>query len=170
MNYKITFVVIMVAMLLSSCATYYTYRESTARFIEPVRAGFVTPVVADMKIEQQKISYTKKFENTLKPKDIILIKSDMYSGRESGTVLMWKKSTLAEALKQHNADDIVTPTFDIEPSADYKYIEVTVTGYPATYVNYRKATQEDVNLMLPFIEGKKTVETENVLYINRSKL
>ena len=72
-----------------------------------------------------------------------------------------------DLLAVHQADDIVTPTFEITPSEDLKYIEVTVTGYPANYINYRKATQEDVNLIVPFLDDNKNLNTNGVLIIKR---
>ena len=113
---------LLVAVLLSSCSAIYTYRESTARYVEPTRAGFITPVVADMKISPTKISYTTKFENTLRKRDVISIMNDVNNNRDAGIVLSWKKNTMAAALKLHQADDIVTPTFEITPSEDLKYI------------------------------------------------
>lgn len=159
---------LLVAILLSSCSAIYTYRESTARYVEPMRAGFITPVVADMKISPTKISYTAKFENTLSKRDVISIMNDVNNNREAGIVLTWKKNTMAAALKQHQADDIITPTFEITPSEDLKYIEVTVTGYPANYINYRKATQEDVNLIVPFLDDNKNLKTDGVLIIKKT--
>ena len=150
----------------SSCATY-TYRESTAHYIEPVRAGFVAPVVADIRVEQNTVAYTKKFENTLRQSQLRHILLDLEANREPGVVQMWKKGAVAEALKAHHIDDLVNPTFEIQPSEDLRYIEVTVTGHPATYVNYRQATQEDVNLIAPFLEDKKTVSGESILFIRK---
>ncbi|MBQ6070159.1 MAG: hypothetical protein IKQ75_00765 [Bacteroidales bacterium] len=158
---------LLVAVLLSSCSAIYTYRESTARYVEPIRAGFVTPVAADMRIDQNKITFTQKFENTLSRRAVMQIMSDVNNNRESGLVLSWKKNTMAAALKQYKADDIITPTFEIMPSEDLKYIEVTVTGYPAVYVNYRKATQEDVNMITPFLDDNKNLKTDGVLIIKR---
>ena len=158
-----------VAAVLCSCGTY-TYQESTARFVEPSRAGFITPVVADMEVAENKIENEVEIDVVLKKREINSIMLAEAQGRESALVLGWKKYALAETIKKFKADDIVAPTFSIAPSPTReKVLVVKVTGHPAVYKNFRKATQEDVNLMTPFVEQKKDVTLNGALILPRYK-
>ena len=155
------------AVILTSCGTY-TYQESTARFVEPTRAGFVTPVVADMVVQENKITHEVEVYAKLKKREINQIMRAEIQGVESPLVLSWKKYALAETLKKFKADDIVSPTFEIAPSRMKKdVLVITVTGHLATYQNYRKATQADVELMKPFLEQKNEVNMKAGIILQR---
>lgn len=155
------------AVILTSCGTY-TYQESTARFVEPSRAGFVTPVVADMVVQENKITHEVEVFAKLKKREISQIMRAEMQGVESPLVLSWKKYALAQTLKKYKADDIVSPTFEIAPSRMKKdVLVITVTGHLATYQNYRKATQADVELMKPFLEEKCEVKMQTGLILQR---
>ncbi len=156
-----------VATVLCSCGTY-TYQESTARYVEPSRAGFVTPVVADMEVQEAKITNEVEIFVKLKKREINQIMAAEMRGVESPLVLSWKKYALAQTLKKFKADDIVSPTFEIAPSRTQKdVLIVTVSGHPAVYKNYRKATQADVELMKPFIEQKNELNLQGGLLLQR---
>lgn len=156
-----------VAVVLCSCGTY-TYQESTARYVEPSRAGFVTPVVADMEVKEAKISNEVEIFIKLKSREINQIMAAEMRGVESPLVLSWKKYALAQTLKKFKADDIVSPTFEIAPSNTKKdVLVVTVTGHPAVYKNYRTATQADVELMKPFVEQKSDLNLHGGILLQR---
>lgn len=132
-------------ILMGSCTTerYYSYDESTARYLTPGMSGFVTPTVADLKVTETRITHVETFQNTLK-------QSDLNDIEQSGTVQYFKNFTIAQAVKKYNADVIVAPIFDLKTSEDFSTITITVIGYPANYVNFRKATTEDINLVYPY--------------------
>ena len=154
---------LLLAMTLSSCATY-SYRESTARYLEPKRAGFITPVTADMEVSQNKITNQVEVYAKLTKNDIAGILRAEAQGKESALVLSWKKYALAETISKYQADDIVTPTFTIEPSNEKEStLIITVSGHTAVYKNYRAATKEDVDLITPFLEQKKDINASGVL-------
>ncbi len=155
------------AVILTSCGTY-TYQESTARFVEPSRAGFISPVVADMVVQETAITHEVEVFAKLKKREISQIMRAEIQGVESPLVLSWKKYALAQTLKKYKADDIVSPTFEIAPSRMKKdVLVITVTGHLATYQNYRKATQADVELMKPFLEEKCEVKMQTGLILQR---
>ena len=155
------------AVVLTSCGTY-TYQESTARFVEPSRAGFISPVVADMVVQENAITNEVEIFAKLKKREINQIMRAEMQGVESPLVLSWKKYALAQTLKKYKADDIVSPTFEIAPSRMKKdVLVITVTGHLATYQNYRKATQADVELMKPFLEQKNDVKIQGGLLLQR---
>ena len=165
-NSKVILVALM-AVFFASCGTY-TYQESTARYVEPTRAGFVTPIVADMVVQEDVITNEVEVFAQLKGREINRIMRAEMQGIESPLVLSWKKYALAQTLKKFKADDIVSPTFEIAPSRTKQdVLVITVTGHLATYHNYRKATQADVDLMKPFIENKSDLNISGGLLLHR---
>lgn len=164
-----TLVFTILVVMLTSCGTY-TYQESTARYVEPSRAGFITPVTADMEISEALVENAVEIEVVLKKRDIMLIRQAEIQGIESPMILSWKKYALAQTLKKYKADDMVSPTFEITPSPDKEgVIIVTVIGHTAVYKNYRKATKEDVELIQPFLEQKKDLKVSGGLVLQRYK-
>jgi len=141
-----------IVVLMGACATgsFYSYDESTVRYLSPGMSGFITPVTADLQVSADKITYVETFPNTLTIRDINNIDN-------SGTVAYLKNHTVAQAVKKYNADVIVAPIFDIKTSEDFSTITVTVIGYTAKYVNFRKATPEDINLVYPCQKESKIV-------------
>lgn len=128
---------------MGGCKSYqYGYDESTARYLKPEMTGFVTPTAADLHVFETRISHVENFPNTL-------TFGDIQNVNNSGTIEYFKNYTVAQAVKKHNADVIIAPVFDIKTSEDLLSIMVTVYGYPANYVNFRKATTEDLNLVYP---------------------
>lgn len=147
MNNKMLIVGICVciALLASACSTsriVYRYDESTSRYIAPTMSGYVTPIAVDLRIDTIKIVYIENFPNTLTYKDVNNIEN-------SGTIEYLKNYTIAQAVKKYSADVIVAPIFDVKTSEDFSTITITITGFPAHYINFRKATTEDINLIFP---------------------
>ncbi len=114
------------------------YKESSARNIEPVHSVMVTPLIADLKITGDKISYTEAEEF-----DGYIISQKLIDDNLPG----FKKIALSRAAQSCNADAIVGATLDVKTN-EKGFIEITITGYPAKYVNWRNATQNDVDLVL----------------------
>ena len=117
----------------SQDSTYYQmYRESTPRFamVKPLQVDSPA-MVADLKVNETRISYQERFENELN-------ESDIKNPKHSGLINYWKEYTVAKAVAHYNADVLLSTTFDITTSADYKYVTVEVRGYCANYQNFRK--------------------------------
>lgn len=152
-NLQILFLSTLVVVVLGGCSTtekFYRYDESTARYLTPGMTGFVTPTAVDLQISATRISHTETLPNTLTQRDIDDIEY-------SGTVHYLKNYTVSQAVKKYNADVIVAPIFDIKTSDDFSTITITVTGYTANYINFRKATSEDINLVYPCPKESKIV-------------
>lgn len=79
-------------------------------------------------------------ENTLTSNDITNIE-------HSPTIEYWKNLTVSKVVQKYNADVIVAPIFDVKTSDDFLTVTVTVTGYPATFKNFRKVTNDDAPAM-----------------------
>ena len=58
----------------------------------------------------------------------------------------FKKVALSCAARAYNADAIIGATVDVITNAN-GHLEITISGYPAKYTNFRNATSEDMNLV-----------------------
>lgn len=118
----------------------YGYDEATARSIDPVATAHTTPIVADLTVSQKRITHKEVFSNNISSADLL-------HPEYSAEINYLKSYTLTQAVKENNADVMLVPVFDIRTSEDMKTITVEVTGYPASYSNFRKATTADLDLI-----------------------
>ena len=126
---------------LASCSqNLYRYDESNARFEEPTMKTYVSPTIADLNVQSTRVSHTEVFDNSLDLKDL-------NAPDRSGTITYMKAYTVSMAARKSNADVIIGPIFDMRTSDDFQKVTVSVVGYPATYVNFRKATDDDFKLI-----------------------
>ncbi len=121
---KRVFLFLMLSLLITSCSVT---RTATAKKLDIYGSGVMhIPVVADLEVQQQKVFAT------------VVTEEGVVS--ESA-----KQKAIAEAIEKANADILVEPSFKTEINGSM--VVITVTGYPATYKNFRNATQADVNLL-----------------------
>ncbi len=121
---KRVFLFLMLSLLITSCSVTKT---ATAKKLDIYGSGVMhIPVVADLKVQQQKVSAT--------------IVTDEGVVSESA-----KQKAIAEAIEKANADILVEPNF--KTKTEGSMVTITVTGFPATYKNFRNATQTDVDLL-----------------------
>ena len=116
------------------------YQESSTRNLEPEHYMVTAPLIADIKVTADKITYTEteaflKFPITAD--NIKDIKAAMPE---------FKKIALSRAAKAHDADLLVGTIIDVttDPGG---FIRITVSGYPAKYVNFRNATSQDMDIV-----------------------
>lgn len=129
---KINILFVLLILVFTSC-NIYRYEEHQTHSTQPGGSSIITPTTADLKVSETKISYTSTFSHNKNENDI--------------NIKEVKKKTLADALFEYNADILIDPLFDITTSKDASHVDVTVTGYPANYVNFRTTTQEDSILL-----------------------
>ncbi len=112
------------------------YQESSARNLEPEHLMLLTPLVADLEVTPRKVEHTetKAFENIVLTREAISMMSEL------------KKIALSRAAKAYNADVMVGTTIDIMTNANGR-LEITVTGYPAVYRNFRNANAADLDII-----------------------
>ena len=112
------------------------YKESSARNLEPQHSVMITPLIADLSIIGDRIVYTEKeaFENYPVNSDIVKF------------IPNFKKVALSRAARAYKADAIIGSTIDVITNSAGR-LEITVSGYPAKYANFRNATSEDISLM-----------------------
>ena len=107
-----------------------TYTESAARNIEPRSGVIVTPVIADMQIiSQERIEYSETLPYYVTPEIVSFVPS-------------FKKTVFFHATKKYNCDALAASLIDVTTTPE-GFLQITVTGYPAKYVNFRNATAND---------------------------
>lgn len=116
------------------------YDEATAQSVEPKITAHVTPVVADVKVTSTRITHSETFSNAL-------TEYDVSNPTISAEINYMKNYTLNRAAKKSNADLIVAPSFEIRTSENMQTITVEVSGYPASYINFRTASDQDLSLI-----------------------
>ena len=113
----------------------YDYQESSVRILEPEQAMLLSPVMADLEVSNKKVVHTERdaFANIEIAPDVIKNISE------------FKKIALSRAAKAHNADVLVGTIIDVVTKN--QRLEITVSGYPAYYRNFRSATMADTELV-----------------------
>ncbi len=134
--------------LICSCsapkATSYSYSEY--KTISPSQSVYTAPLMADLVVAKERITYAERInQNITKLTDAEV---DALATREKETVI-------ANAIKANNADVLVAPMVNITTDTN-KNLVIVVTGYPATYQNFRNATEND-----QWIIEKATAEKED---------
>ena len=117
-------------------AVQVDYMESSARYLEPTQSIMTTPLIADLSVVGGQISYTETeaFKNYEVTEDLIEL------------VPSFKAIALCHAARAHKADMIIGAMVDVITN-DKGRLEITITGYPAKYVNFRNATNNDMELV-----------------------
>lgn len=122
------------AMTVASCATQqtiYRYREASGRNIEPAQNAVITPAVADLKITSDaRVTHTEHFNELVTPEIIKQIDN-------------FKKMALLNAANKYNADTMVAALINVDTDRN-GYLVITVSGYPAKYVNFRVMKESDL--------------------------
>lgn len=109
-------------------------------YLSPQGKSFTTPLMTDITVDNERITYQQVFVNNLSEEDV---KSPI----SSEAIQYMKKYTLTQAAFANNADIIVCPLIDIKTSDDFTLITVKLTGYPGSFSNFRKANKEDFDLI-----------------------
>lgn len=112
------------------------YKEASSRYLEPTQSVMTRPLIADLQVSPQRITYVEKeaFVDYVVNDEIISL------------VPNFKAIALCHAARANNADMIIGATIDIITTAD-KHLEISITGYPAVYANFRNATDADCEIV-----------------------
>ena len=116
--------------------TTVDYMESSARYMEPSQNIMITPMIADLEVIGGSVSYTETeaFKNYEVTEDLIPL------------VPGFKRIALSRAARAHKADVIIGAMVDVITNEDGR-LEITITGYPARYTNFRNATGNEIDLV-----------------------
>ena len=130
MKSRFTFLLYLPVLLaFTSCGAFKATTTTTksAQVMDIYGAGVIQkPVVADLEVKEEKVTGTA-------------------TGNSANSVSDMKVEAIADAVKKANADVLIEPKFETVTSGSKT--EVTVTGYPATYKNFRPITKEDAELI-----------------------
>ena len=120
--------------LICSCSTpkATTYSYSEYQTISPSQSVYTVPVIADLDVAKERITYAERINKNITTLTDAEVKA--LASRE-------KEVVIANAAKANNADVIVAPT--INTTDANKNLVIVVNGYPATYKNFRNATEAD---------------------------
>jgi hypothetical protein len=128
------FFVVLALVSLTSCTVFKT---NTSKTMDIYGAGVIqTPVLVDLDVKDTKVTGTA---TAVQGKSLEPVKQD----------------AVADALKKSNADVLVEPKFETETSGGR--ITATVTGFPATYKNFRTIKADDVPLLKVGVTQKADV-------------
>ena len=125
---KLYLLLCVLGLIAASCATetsFYTHGRNHNLTV----STNVTPMAADLDVSSERITfeanYTKKKNKHM---DVNTAKS----------------TAVADLLAKYNADVLVAPLAKV--TENKKNIHVVVSGYPATYTNFRKASTQELEM------------------------
>lgn len=139
----------------------HDYQESSARNLEPNQMVIAMPLMADLKVISGRIRYTE----TEAFKNINVSEFIKEAGEKAfiRNLVEWKKIALSQATKSANADLIIGATIDIATNSR-NTLEITVSGYPAVYANFRNPTASDISVVTLMQKYNDRSRNEEVLY------
>lgn len=138
---------LLAALAFSSCSKK-TYSYSEIRTVEPTQSVNAVPVVAELEVSQERITYAERLSVNV---------NSLNNDELASLVEKEKNQIISNATTTHNADLLVAPLVNVQTDAKNNLI-ISVTGYPAKYKNYRSATQED-----QWFLGSKSVENPIII-------
>lgn len=161
-------VLIIIALLASAVGGYAqdkdTFHSSQARSLEPTQEVFIRPKIARLEVLNG--------ENRIKT-DPIPFEGDQYDFHVLTVERLQniKATALYMAADFYDADVILGATFDVRSLKKGKGVEIVVKGYPAKYVDWEDAKDEDY-IWINNIYGVKNSfekERENTKAVNKVK-
>ena len=130
-------------------ATSYSYSEYQT--VSPTQSVYTVPVIADLNVAKERITYAERINKNITT--LTDAEVEALASRE-------KEVVIANAAKANNADVIVAPTINITTDANNNLV-IVVNGYPATYKNFRNATEAD-RWIIENTDNATTKQTEPV--------
>jgi len=127
---------IVLLALLSACSVSSRYTVTSKTNDIYGSTVIHNPMVADLDVQERKITEEYSSEGSMNPTN-----SEIESAKNHAT---------ANALKKSSADILIEPNYEVRitPSGHQKtIIKVVVTGYPATYSNFRNVRMEDLAII-----------------------
>ncbi len=157
---RIVLAIALVAIL-SACSvsTMHTASPNTNDVYETTI--FHSPMIADLEVQEQKI--TEEYECKIS-----------WSATDTDKEIEGLKNyATAEALRKSSADILIEATYEIhispERSHNSNIIKVVVTGYPATYKNFRNVSPQELELIEKTARSKMIFNSKSsdpTLYIS----
>lgn len=133
----------LVSLVLAAGATSCSTIQNTAH-TEDVATRIVNLTMADIEVSADKATSTTSWSwnpfNTVSTKEI-------------------KENASAQLLREHNADVLVEPQYEVMRRGLFRGGSVTVTGYPATYKGFRPMNETDA-AVISQLNGQRVIITE----------
>ena len=118
--------IVIISISIASCGSMKS-TTNTAKTLNIYGSGVIQkPVIVDLEVKQQKVTAT-------------------VSGKLGSNIEVLKAESVSVAVKNAGADVLVEPTYNIVSNRGTS--TVTVSGFPATYKNFRDIKIEDVPLL-----------------------
>ena len=130
----------LMGLFASSCGSTFSLTETSTRLLPVNSTAYTLPTVADLRVSSAKISHQVTVANHFSLKELS-------NTGDSPKMVYLQKLAVTQAAQKYDADIIVAPSYSITTSDDLKTVTVTVTGYPATYTNFRSATATDMEII-----------------------
>jgi len=145
---KLLTIVLVLSIFASSCGVS-VMKTTTSKTLDIHGAGVVqNPVLVDLEVKETKVTGTAEGWNS--------------------SLEALKQNAIADAIAKTEADVLVDPKYQTETSNER--ITVTVTGFPATYKNFRPMKEEDIKLLEAGITQKAVVhESTKVVKTGNNK-
>jgi hypothetical protein len=128
-----------------------SYSYSEYQTISPTQSVYTVPVIADLDVAEERITYAERINKNI---------TTLTDAEVEALVSREKEVVVANAAKANNADVIVAPIINITTDAN-KNLVIIVNGYPATYKNFRNATEAD-KWIIEKSENTTIIQTEPV--------
>jgi hypothetical protein len=141
MKKQILSITVLVLTILTSCSVVKT---NTSKTLDIYGAGVLhKPVIVDLEVKEIRVTGMATLTKGVSLEPV-------------------KQEAVADALRKSGADVLVEPKFETKTSGGRT--TATVTGFPATYKNFRSITLEDVKLLRVGVTQKAAVsESGNLL-------
>ena len=120
-------------------------QETQARLLDMQSNGYVKPLTVELKIDDSKGRVC----------DIWPLSKEQVDVEMRGDIANIRSYAIYMSSKKHSADVIVAATFNFKTTDNGDGYEIEVVGFPASFVNWKTATQADYE----WIQMEKTQTT-----------
>ena len=128
---------LLVGCVTTTGTTKTTYSYSEYRSVQPSQSVATAPLIADLVVSEKRITYAERINTVI---------TNMSSSEAKALADKEKETVIANAVKTNKADVLVAPIIDIQTDSN-GYLVIEVTGYPASYKNFRNASKDDMWIM-----------------------
>lgn len=125
---------LLVGCVTTTGTTKTTYSYSEYRSVQASQTVATAPLIADLVVSEKRITYAERINTVI---------TNMSSSEAKALADKEKETVIANAVKANKADVLVAPIIDIQTDTN-GYLVIEVTGYPASYKNFRNATKDDM--------------------------
>ena len=144
MNIKNSFysVIVLILIFFTGCSPRIT--TDTTKTLDIYGAGVIQyPVIAELNVSENQVT-------------------GRASANDGESLEVVKKNALIDALNKSNADILVEPVY--KTIRQGRRATAEVSGFPATYVNFRSATEQDIRLIeAGILQTASTIESPEIV-------